>query len=176
MRKNWKRNSLALGILILCLMFSLSLFAQKKEIHLITIEVQDMREKAIVSLGSDGRLTPRAFQLKDPPRLRLYLPETILKLREEKEISYKAGLVKRIEAEQYSEKPLIVKVDIYLAYPTSYAIEVDEELLTLELDKREIFTPKEQARETKRYYKEGKHHYKRRQIYGVQNRIYIIRS
>ncbi len=163
MRKNWKRNSLALGILILCLMLSLSLFAQKKEIHLITIEVQDMREKAVVSLGSDGRLAHRAFQLKDPPRLRLYLPETILTW-EEKEISYKAGLVKRIEAEQYSEKPLIVKVDIYLAYPTSYAIEVDEELLTLELDKRGIFTPKEQAREAKRYYKEGKRHYKRREF------------
>ena len=163
MRKNWKRNSLVLGILILCLMLPLSLSAQKKEIHLITVEVQDMREKAIVSLGSDGRLAPRAFQLKNPPRLRIYLPGTILRW-EEKEISYKAGLVKRIEAEQYSEKPLIVKVDVYLAYPTSYIMEADEKLLTLELDKEGIFTPKEQAKEAKRYYKEGKHHYERREF------------
>ncbi len=162
-KKYLKKSSLALGVLILCLMFSLSLSAQKKEIHLITVEVQDMREKAIVSLSSDGRLAPRAFQLKDPPRLRIYLPGTILSW-EEKEISYKAGLVERIKAEQYSEKPLIVKVDIYLAYPTSYTMEVDERLLTLELDKEGIFTPKEQAKEAKRYYKEGKRHYKRREF------------
>lgn len=162
-KKYLKKSSLALGVLILCLMFPLSLSAQKKEVHLITVEVQDMREKAIVSLGSDGRLAPKAFQLKDPPRLRIYLPGAVLAWGE-KEISYKAGLVKRIKAEQYSEKPLIVKVDIYLAYPTSYTMEVDERLLTLELDKEGIFTPKEQAKEAKRYYKEGKRHYKRREF------------
>jgi polysaccharide export outer membrane protein len=161
----WKNTKvgLTLGILILCLMLPLTLSAQKKEVHLSTVEVQDMREKAIVSLGSDGRLAPKAFQLKDPPRLRLYLPGAILSW-EEKEVSYKAGLIKRIEAEQYSEKPLIVKVDIYLAYPTSYTMEANERLLTLKLDKEKIFTPKEQAKEAKRYYKEGKHHYKREEF------------
>lgn len=152
-----------MGLTLIGIFLGSMVFAQGADFKVSKIEVKELADSVQVLITSDGPVKYKSFSLDNPPRVRLFLPDALL-IWEEKELVIKKGLVQRVEALQYSTKPNIIQVEIYLAYQTAFKVKPDERLLTLEIAKEVPPTPKEIRKEAKRRYEMGKRHYKREEF------------
>ncbi len=149
-----------IGLTLIGLFLGSMVFAQRADFKVNKIEVKELTDSVQVLIISDGPVKYKSFSLDNPPRIRLFLPEALLTW-EEKELVIKRGLVKKVEASQYSIKPNIIQIEIYLAYQTAFELKPNEKLLTLAIAKEIPPTPKAIGQEAKRHYRIGKGHYKR---------------
>ncbi|MCK4648939.1 AMIN domain-containing protein [bacterium] len=151
-----------MGLALIGIFLGSMVFAQKADFKVSKIEVKEMKDSVQVLITSDGPVKYKSFSLDNPPRVRLFLPNAQL-IWEEKELIIKKGLVKRVEALQYSTKPNIIQIEIYLAYQTVFELKPNKKILTLEIVKEVPPTTKEIGKEAKRHYGAGKRHYKRKE-------------
>ena len=152
-----------IGLTLIGIFFGAIVFAQEADFKVSKIEVKELADSVQVLIISDGPVKYKSFSLDNPPRIRLFLPGVQL-IWKEKELVIKRGLVKRVEALQYSTKPNIIQIEIYLAYQTAFEIKPNERLLTLEIAKEVPPTPKAIKKEAKRRYEIGKGHYRREEF------------
>ncbi len=152
-----------IGLTLIGIFLGTIVSAQKADFKVSKIEVKEMKDSVQVFIISDGPVKYKSFSLDNPPRIRLFLPDALLTWKE-KELVIKRGLVEKVEALQYSTKPNIIQIEIYLAYQTAFELRPDERLLTLEIAKEVPPTPKAIKEEAKRRYGIGKRHYKREEF------------
>ena len=152
-----------LGLTLIGIFLGTMVSAQGADFKVSKIEVKELADRVQVFITSDGPVKYKSFSLDHPPRIRLFLPNAQL-IWEEKELVIKEGLVNRVEALQYSTKPNIIQIEIYLAYQTAFEVKPDERLLTLSIAKEVPPAPKEIRKEAKRHYVLGKRHYGREEF------------
>ncbi|MCG2677838.1 AMIN domain-containing protein, partial [bacterium] len=152
-----------IGLALIGIFFGAIVFAQEADFKVSKIEVKESADSVQVLIISDGPVKYKSFSLDNPPRIRLFLPNAQL-IWKEKELDIKRGLVKRVEALQYSTKPNIIQIEIYLAYQTAFELKPDEKLLTLEIAKEVPPTPRKIRKEARRRYEIGKGHYRREEF------------
>ena len=80
------------------------------------IEVRELPKETQVIIIPTGRVVYSSFELKDPPRLVIDIPNTILKW-EKKEMKVEKGAIHRIRCGQFQEEPPISRVVIDFKVP-----------------------------------------------------------
>jgi type IV pilus assembly protein PilQ len=152
-----------IGLTLVGVFLGSVVFAQGTDFKVDKIEIKELEESVQVLITSNGPVKYKSFSLDNPPRIRLFLPQALLTW-EENELIMKEGLIKKIETVQYSTKPNIIQIEIYLAYQAAFDVKADKNLLVLEVDRVISPTPRKVAREAKKRYREGKRFYQRQEF------------
>lgn len=146
-------------VLILSLLVGLSL-AQTGDYQISDVRVAQFANRARVTILVDGPVKSKCFSLANPVRLVVYMPEAVLTW-PVKTLAFETGIIQRIEAEQYREKPNIVRLVIYLNRFAPFNVSlVHQREVVLDIDTTERAAQVARLEEIKRHYNQAKTYYR----------------
>lgn len=155
------KRTLVVFVLILTLFLSAgSALAQTADYQISDVKVDALAHRVRVTILADGPVKSRCFSLTDPPRLMVYMPEAILTW-PAKVLTFETGIIQRIEAEQYRQKPNIVRTVVYLRRPAPFNVSlVRQKELILDIDTTERAAQIARQAQIKKHYTQAKVYYK----------------
>jgi type IV pilus assembly protein PilQ len=134
--------------------------AQTTDYQINDVRVAQFVNRVRVTILADGPVKSKCFSLTNPVRLVVYMPEAVLTW-PVKTLAFETGIIQRIEAEQYREKPNIVRLVVYFNRFAPFNVSlVHQREVVLDIDTTERVAQVARLEEIKKYYNQAKAYYR----------------